>query len=129
MLHKPNFACSSSLLSVTKVLLNAVFDLFNKTLFFRQRNFVFSFLKLISANFIISAKIYRNYHFWWLCNVTQPKKEILFLTKKEILVTLLSKKGNIFCRSHWCWTPVVVNSKLLNKLINFIRIGSKPDNS
>ena len=56
MLHKPNFACSSSLLSVTKVLLNAVFDLFNKTLFFRQRNFIFSLKKLISANFYNSGQ-------------------------------------------------------------------------
>ena len=51
MLHKPNFACSSSLLRVTKVLLNAVFDLFNKTCFFRQRNFIFSLKNLFKANF------------------------------------------------------------------------------
>ena len=29
-----------------------------------------------------------------------PKKEILFLTKIEILVTQISKKGNFLCRSH-----------------------------
>src|SRR5579859_3381583 len=61
-----------------------------------------SICHMLFVTFLILAKFYnagRNFLIWHQCNVTQPKKEILFSAKIEIFRYTKFQKRKFLCRS------------------------------